>query len=376
MRGVSYFTLRFWQEISRREFAFFLLAVFFSFSMIAYVIDLINGGTLSWSRLFFLVGFIGLLSVGYAYASIRQRRKLLILLVVAHLSIFFWLSRQPESATVPSRAHLVGVGVLILAHVILGYLFFVLLISRVGDRIGRIRQELELGAKMHRTLVPPIHERIGLWEIYGRSQAAQEIGGDLMDVIHREKVVTVYVADVSGHGISAGLLMGVVKSAVRTALHQDLNLRSLLKTVHPVVESLKERTMFVTFAGVQLHPDNPMAEVVTAGHLPILHYQKHDHQVQYRHLSQVPLGAPFSPEYQTLLVSFQPGDLFVLFTDGMLESPENKELWIDIRDIAEVVRAHAQASLEAICGAILTHVNRQIRPVDDRTLVIIRHVGE
>jgi serine phosphatase RsbU (regulator of sigma subunit) len=77
---------------------------------------------------------------------------------------------------------------------------------------------MELATEIHRVLVPAINTRIVDFEFYGGSLPGSEIGGYLLDVVQGHGSWTAYIADVSGHGVAPGVVMGMVKSAARRRL--------------------------------------------------------------------------------------------------------------------------------------------------------------
>jgi len=77
-------------------------------------------------------------------------------------------------------------------------------------RYFRTYNEIAMAGEIHRALVPPIQKTIASFEVYGISVPSGEVGGDLVDVTDDGQSWTGYVADVSGHGVSAGLLIGDV----------------------------------------------------------------------------------------------------------------------------------------------------------------------
>ena len=135
----------------------------------------------------------------------------------------------------------------------------------------RTHAEIELAGDIHRHLVPAIATTADRFEFHGMSLPSQAVGGDLVDLVQLDRGWIGYVADVSGHGVGSGLLMGIVKSAVRTRLRQDATLAGLLTDVNPVVFDLSKPNMFVTLAAVQSDGTDRLT-FATAGHLPILHY--------------------------------------------------------------------------------------------------------
>ena len=371
----SIFVEKFWRELPPGDMLSFLLGVFFTFSIIGYLVVLWDGQWYSWTNVLVSVVLVGVVAAGYAYTSLTRRFKWLVLFVALHTGLVFIQSFFQQEGKPIQSSQLTIIGMLILIHIVLGYVLFAIFISRVGDRIGRIRQELELGQKMHTALVPPLRGKYGYVEVYGRSLPMQEIGGDLMDVVATPGRVTAYVADVSGHGVSAGLLMSATKSAIRTALHHNHSLEALLREVNPVILGMKERTMFVTFAGVHFDANRHLAEIVTAGHPPVLYYERKTRTVHTLQVSQLPLGARRGQPFQTRVVHYALGDIFLLFTDGILETYRTSFELLDTERLAATLREHSAEGLDTIYAALRQTIDATVKPIDDQTILLLRCLG-
>lgn len=111
------------------------------------------------------------------------------------------------------------VAIAILALVIMSYSLFIGFITRQGADAYRVRTELALAHGIQQTLVPPVTVRAARFEIYGISKPSEKVGGDLVDALCLPNGDAIaYIADIAGHGLQAGILMGMLKTAVRTAL--------------------------------------------------------------------------------------------------------------------------------------------------------------
>jgi serine phosphatase RsbU (regulator of sigma subunit) len=108
--------------------------------------------------------------------------------------------------------------------------------------------------------------------------------------------VFAYLADVSGHGIPAGVLMGMVKSSVRQGLLARFSMPALLDSVNAVLPSVKEPDMFVTFAALRFDTSD-IAEFTLADHPPLLHFSQSAQCVSRRAMVQYPLGLMSAGDY-------------------------------------------------------------------------------
>ena len=122
--------------------------------------------------------------------------------------------------------------------------------------------------------MPPIDVEIGGFEFRGVSLPSGDVGGDLVDVVDHanDAAWTAYVTDVSGHGVPSGVLMGMIKSAMRMALVAPVPLEALLDRLNDVLFELKPPQMYATFAALRRDGRDELSFTL-AGHLPILHWR-------------------------------------------------------------------------------------------------------
>jgi hypothetical protein len=128
----------------------------------------------------------------------------------------------------------------------LGYGCFLYVSITELRRYFRVHAEIELASEIHHVLVPAIDTKIGDFELYGRSSPSGEVGGDLFDLAGTDDHWVAFVADVSGHGVAPGVVMGMVKSASRMLLSSGGDTGHLMRRLNEVLHPLKKPEMFVT----------------------------------------------------------------------------------------------------------------------------------
>jgi serine phosphatase RsbU (regulator of sigma subunit) len=243
-------------------------------------------------------------------------------------------------------------------------------ISTEGARQLRAEAELALAHRLQRVLVPPVAFRNSAIEIYGRSIPSDQVGGDLVDVIVSDDAVLAYLIDVSGHGIPAGALMGAIKAATRSVA--SLPLGDALGTVNRVLPSVKEPAMYATLAAVRFDAASRDVEYTLAGHLPILRYSATTRTMEALTLQQFPLGFFEHTQYETRRVGCAPGDVFALFSDGIVESTNAMDDQFGIDRIATQLAAIPWKPLEEIVEAVVAAAAAHGSSHDDRSILLIR----
>jgi sigma-B regulation protein RsbU (phosphoserine phosphatase) len=182
--------------------------------------------------------------------------------------------------------------------------------------------------------------------------------------------VLAYLIDVSGHGIPAGTLMGAVKAAMRSTA--SLALGEALDTVNRVLPSVKEPAMYATLAAVRFRTSDRDVEYTLAGHLPILHYRAATGTIEALSLQQFPLGFFDHTRYETRRVGCAPGDVFALFSDGIVEAENAGDEQFGVDRVAAQLAAIPSKPLEEILEAVIAAAAAHGASHDDRSILLIR----
>ncbi len=225
-------------------------------------------------------------------------------------------------------------------------------------------------AEIQTTLVPPITYAGAALEAHGQSIPKDEMGGDLVDLVADGPNVTAWIADVSGHGLRAGILMGMIKTAVRYGLLLGQPLAKLLNDVNRVLPAVKEPNMYATLAALRFDGSNAV-EYISAGHVPLLHYRRR-HGVVRHCIPQFPLGLFAGAEYTPRRIGCEAGDVFALVTDGVVETGEDRDADLGLERVADTLRSLVGRPLDEIVQALHAEVEREGEQEDDRTVLVVR----
>jgi serine phosphatase RsbU (regulator of sigma subunit) len=259
---------------------------------------------------------------------------------------------------------------LTIGGMVLAYVSFIYVFISEGRRYFAVYAEMELAAEIHRVLVPNIATRIGSFEFYGRSLPSGQVGGDLIDVVQSGDRWIAYVADVSGHGVAPGVLMGMVKSAARMYLSSNESSARFLERLNSVLNPIRKPEMFVTMAFIAWE-GNHLA-FSSAGHPPILHYCRATKTVTERACGNLPVGLFAQKEFTGDILSVHTGDVFLLLTDGLLEATNRAGEEFGIEGPKRVLLSAADQPLSALADNILEAAKAFGRIGDDESLLLIR----
>jgi sigma-B regulation protein RsbU (phosphoserine phosphatase) len=354
----------------------FLYAVFFTFSGVGFLLDLANPRPGRIAHIVFLVFMGGVIGVAYGFCFMRAP-KLLPVLVALHVVLALVLTPHLGSlavdwAQVASTA--AGVDVIgCLFAILLGYVFFVRFVRKQGLRYFRVQTEIELAEQIHRSLVPPIVRHASRDEFYGVSAPSGEMGGDLVDLVQHGDKWTGYLADVSGHGVPSGVVMAMVKSAVRMRLPTSSEPQVLLEDLNRVISELIGAEMFVTLAFVSLGKANDL-HFATAGHLPILHFRSATGSVCELSTPNPPIGIFKEHKFASSHVEFSSGDIAVLLTDGLTEAANENEEEYGLERVKQQVTKHSEESLKVLCEMLLAEARKFGKQMDDQSVLLVRRL--
>ena len=220
-----------------------------------------------------------------------------------------------------------------------------------------MQKELELASRMQNMLIPKqIPERKDL-DIYALYQPHQIVGGDYYDFFQISDKKTVFcMADVSGKGMSAAMLMSNFQAMMHAKLEHDTDLKSIAKSLNQRVASNTQGEKFITaFIAVYDH-ENKELTYINAGHQPALFY--HNGEVIELKKGSPILGA--FDELPHLNIGKQKvsnNDILVCFTDGVceVENAQNDEFGTDI--IKSVIPKFKDAPAKKMVDAIMDEIS-------------------
>ena len=201
-----------------RSYVTFCLGVACTFATVGVVDDLFDLEHTDTRHLILTVLTVSCFSVLWVVVVHRRSPKLIIPFAVAQV---LWLVAStrllpaPHQILSPSewRTHVVFHGFLVIVFVLFSYGWFGTFFRMEGKRYFAAHTEIELASRIQVQLVPPVEMRTRDFEICGVSIPSGIVGGDLIDAVETNGVVCAYLADVAGHGVAAGVLMSMVKTA-------------------------------------------------------------------------------------------------------------------------------------------------------------------
>lgn len=241
-------------------------------------------------------------------------------------------------------------------------------------------KELELAATIQRRILPETLPNLPNFELAGFNFPSKEIGGDYYEcfVLPNHRIAAV-VADVSGKGISAALLVNSVHAALHAYMDSSLSLPDLTMKLNDIIFHATTTGMYVTLFIAMIDTRSGEMESVNAGHPPMYLFRQNGELVLL-HKGGIPLGWLKGMSYESEKNVIEPGDVLFLFTDGILEAKNKKEQeYADTERFQEVMKKCLQEEScdfqEIILSDVQDYSNSE-NYVDDITALFVKRKSE
>jgi serine phosphatase RsbU (regulator of sigma subunit) len=373
--------LAYMRSIPLRRLALLIFAAFVLFTDVG-LLATIRGES---SHNYLFAGFAfaiytGLIASIYALIFARKPVWVFVALPVQIATAFvlprFLLHMQQYQTPVPFETATRLYALWALTATAVSYTLFFRFIQTEGQYAFRAQTELALAHTIQATLVPVVDLTLAGCEVYGISLPSAKVGGDLVDVITLAGGDGfAYLLDVAGHGLNAGILMGMVKTAVRTCLAYESTPGMIFDTLNRILPGVKEAHMYATCAALQLKRREDGQCVISyalAGHPPLLHISASGEIMARLSDEQFPLGLlPFAG-YQTRSLHASTGDLLIAATDGILETCGKDGVDFGAAGLEHLVAAHVKLPLATLAQEIFATAAKIGPQDDDRTLLLLR----
>ncbi len=245
----------------------------------------------------------------------------------------------------------------------------------------QLEQQLELAHRVQTDLLPSANPTLERLDVAASCIAAQQVGGDFYDVFltDRERIALV-LGDVSGKGIPAALLMGLLHGAVRSMSWSDTaaDHESSTRRLNDLLNVRTSPDRFASLFWAYYDPKTQVVQYVNAGHLPpALMRRIGDGEFQIQRLDEGGpiLGAMPDSSYRQGQAQTQAGDLLILYSDGIVEARDAQEEEFGEERLWALARDNWHRSASEIRDEILRQVRGYLsdqEPQDDMTLVVVR----
>ncbi|MDH5396689.1 MAG: SpoIIE family protein phosphatase [Cyclobacteriaceae bacterium] len=244
----------------------------------------------------------------------------------------------------------------------------------------RYMEELKIAKRVQSSLLPAEPESNSDFDIVAFSGAADEVGGDYYDThkINDHKIALI-IGDVSGKGTSAAFHMSQMKGIFQSLGQLNLSPKLFLIKANNALSRCLDKASFITATYFMIDSKRKKVSFARAGHCPTLYFKKKKNKVDFFKNKGLGLGIlrneSFEDYIQESQFSYDPGDIFVLYTDGITEAKNKKGEEYGYDRLIDILDAHTESEPGNIREAIIADLYKFIESEtldDDYTIVIVK----
>jgi len=206
------------------------------------------------------------------------------------------------------------------------------------EQLKFIEDDMDQAAEIQERLIPDSQLKTPYYEFETFYSPAKQVGGDYFDTIElaRDRCLVV-IADVSGKGYSAALLMSNIQAMVKTLANHDYSLETMVKFINQSVFHNSVRGKFVTIAFMELDPHHHTLQYINCGHNPPLMVNSNSEVIALDNAGPV-LGVMEEYPCETNTIDFTSGNIILAYTDGLSELRDNHGQQLGINNIKDVLK--------------------------------------
>jgi sigma-B regulation protein RsbU (phosphoserine phosphatase) len=242
------------------------------------------------------------------------------------------------------------------------------------ERLLALNKEMEIARGIQAGLLPEKSFSVAGLTAASRYVPATSVAGDFYDFLPKDSGLGVLIADVSGHGVPAALSASMVKVAIRAQRDWADDPARVLTGLNSILCG-NLQGQFVTAGYVYLDPGRGALAYAGAGHPPLLAWRAREKKVECMEENGLMLGIFPEGAYKSMTAALEPGDRFVLYTDGIAEAPSLSGEEFGMERFKSFLALHAASSAQELCDALIKDVTAWCGSTreqhDDLTLIVV-----
>ena len=247
-------------------------------------------------------------------------------------------------------------------------------VKRIVER-ERVKAEIDAANRIQAALLPLEAPKVSGASFASHYRAATEIGGDYFDFLTlNENEIGIAFGDVSGHGLTSGIVMAMAKAALLVQVKVDAAPRTVMNVLNDIVMKTAPRRILMTFFFGVLDPQKQQLRFSSAGHLDPYVYRASEKKLEALSSWGFPLGVRRREQFREHDVVFNEGDRLILYSDGLIEAidDDGEPFGFDRfeRTLIECGHQSAEEMKKTLLGSV-KKFTRNRPPEDDQTLVIV-----
>lgn len=193
----------------------------------------------------------------------------------------------------------------------------------------RYKEELKIAKTVQKSLLPDVLQQDEDFDMVAFSESADEVGGDYYDTIRiSPKLFALIIADVSGKGTTAAFHMSQMKGIFHSLAQNDIEPDEFMNRANQALIYCLERGSFISATYFTMNTQNKKVRYARAGHCPVLFYCAASGKAEYLKDKGIALGMVRNKSYKNFIqnneFNYSPGDIMILYTDGITEAKNEK----------------------------------------------------
>jgi hypothetical protein len=247
-------------------------------------------------------------------------------------------------------------------------------VRRIVER-ERVKAEIDAANRIQAALLPAHNPQLDGASVASHYRAATEIGGDYFDFLQQPNgEIGIAFGDVSGHGLTSGIVMAMAKAALLVQVDVDASPRTVMNVLNEIVIKTAPRRILMTFFFGLLDPTSHRLRFSSAGHLDPYVFRARQKRLEALSSWGFPLGVRRREPFREHVVDFAAGDRLILYSDGLIEAIDDDGEPFGFDRFERVLLDAGHLSAEDIKKTLLGSIRKFTRnrpPEDDQTLVVV-----
>ncbi len=241
----------------------------------------------------------------------------------------------------------------------------------------KLRQSILIAREIQQYFLPQYFEQVPGFEIDGWGQTCDETGGDYYDYFQFfDEKLAIVIGDVAGHGIGAALIMASARAALRAYTENLKEVEEIFFKLNNLLESNLEYSNFMTLLFLMIDANNNTLQYISAGHEgPLMFRSNSDEVIEYPSTG-VALGIIKDSKFKVSdLIKLEKGDLFILFTDGLVEVHNKNKEMLGKQRLINFIKKHKHKSVKELKKLIIQFwfdFKEDMPQEDDISLILIK----
>jgi len=242
---------------------------------------------------------------------------------------------------------------------------------------ARVARDMEIARQIQFSLLPSAVPKMPGVVLAGICIPAAHVGGDYYDFFLRgDQVVDIVIADVSGHSVGAALIMAETRSLLRARVYSAATAPDVLSLLNKMLyEDLTNAELFISMFYVKYNVSSQMLSFASAGHNKPLLFCRGEKACIELDAEGLILGVMKTVDFEDKSIQMLPGDILLLYTDGITEAQNPAGDFFGIGRLCEIISDKHTEPPDLIVDSIIQSVTtfRQSRPLqDDISMVVLK----